>query len=207
MHASPAPTRLLRGCNILSAQCVYWCKDKVLTRRRSDNQLLLVPVSWLSSSRMVSSWQQTHLVHLQYPIYIAHIFMPVRSFLRLSCAVQGRPAFTSRRYLDSSRCRRRHERLPVHSAHARGYYVRLRFCLRVDTRVFSYDSPSIEEFTYDDGHKLGPTEIYEFMSRVMYSRRSKMNPLWNSLLVGGVKDGQRLGKALSHRTSLSSYHS
>jgi hypothetical protein len=109
MHASPAPTRLLRGCNILSAQCVYWCKDKVLTRRRSDNQLLLVPVSWLSSSRMVSSWQQTHLVHLQYPIYIAHIFMPVRSFLRLSCAVQGRPAFTSRRHLDSNRCRRRYE--------------------------------------------------------------------------------------------------
>jgi len=48
----------------------------------------------------------------------------------------------------------------------------------------------IEEFTHDDGHKLGPTEIYEFLSRVMYSRRSKMNPLWNSLLVGGVKDGK-----------------
>jgi len=109
VHVLPAPTRLLRACNILSAQYVYWCKDRVLTRRRSDNQLLLVPVSWLSSSRMVSSWQQTHLVHLRCPIYIFYIFMPVSSFLRLSCAVQGRPAFTSRRYLNSSRCRRRYE--------------------------------------------------------------------------------------------------
>ena len=58
------PTRLLRACNILSVQYVFWCKGKVLTRRRSDHQLLLVPASWLSSSRMVSSWQQTPLVHL-----------------------------------------------------------------------------------------------------------------------------------------------
>lgn len=42
----------------------------------------------------------------------------------------------------------------------------------------------------DDGHKLGPNEIYEYLSRLMYGRRSKMNPLWNSLLVGGFKDGQ-----------------
>jgi len=48
----------------------------------------------------------------------------------------------------------------------------------------------ISEFTYEDGHKLGPTEIYEYLSRVMYARRSKMDPLWNSLLVGGYKDGK-----------------
>ncbi|KIM30467.1 hypothetical protein M408DRAFT_328051 [Serendipita vermifera MAFF 305830] len=53
------------------------------------------------------------------------------------------------------------------------------------------DSLIIEEFTYDDGNKLGPTEIYQYLSRIMYNRRSKMNPLWNSLVVGGIKsDGE-----------------
>jgi 20S proteasome subunit beta 7 len=26
---------------------------------------------------------------------------------------------------------------------------------------------------------------------VMYARRSQINPLWNSILVGGVKDGKK----------------
>jgi 20S proteasome alpha/beta subunit len=64
-------------------------------------------------------------------------------------------------------------------------------CLLFDVGKYSYPH-STEEFTYDDGNKLGPTEIYEYLSRVMYSRRSKMNPLWNSLVVGGLKaDGER----------------
>jgi len=48
-----------------------------------------------------------------------------------------------------------------------------------------------EETNTQDGHTLGPAEIHEYLSRVMYQRRSKMDPLWNSLLVGGVKDGKR----------------
>ena len=53
------------------------------------------------------------------------------------------------------------------------------------------DELMIDEFTAQDGHSLGPAEIHEYLSQVMYARRSKMNPLWNSLLVGGVKDGKR----------------
>lgn len=49
----------------------------------------------------------------------------------------------------------------------------------------------VDEFTAADGHKLGPNEVYEYLSQVMYARRSKFNPLWNSLLVGGYKDGTR----------------
>ncbi|KAG8982310.1 Proteasome subunit beta type-7 [Tulasnella sp. JGI-2019a] len=52
------------------------------------------------------------------------------------------------------------------------------------------DSLMISEFTNSDGHTLGPDEIYEYLSRVMYNRRSQMNPLWNSLLVGGFQDGK-----------------
>ncbi|KAI9458983.1 proteasome endopeptidase complex beta subunit [Boletus coccyginus] len=53
------------------------------------------------------------------------------------------------------------------------------------------DDIAVEEIAAQDGHELGPVEIHEFMSQVMYGRRSKLNPLWNSLIIGGLKDGKR----------------
>lgn len=53
------------------------------------------------------------------------------------------------------------------------------------------DQLVIDEFTEGDAHELGPAEVHEYLARVMYSRRSRMNPLWNSLLVAGFKDGKR----------------
>ncbi|KIJ92673.1 hypothetical protein K443DRAFT_685103 [Laccaria amethystina LaAM-08-1] len=53
------------------------------------------------------------------------------------------------------------------------------------------DELMIDEFTAQDGLALGPAEIHEYLSQVLYARRTKMNPLWNSILVGGFKDGQR----------------
>jgi 20S proteasome subunit beta 7 len=53
------------------------------------------------------------------------------------------------------------------------------------------DSLIIEEIIAQDSHSLGPAEIHEYLSRVMYNRRSNMNPLWNSIIVGGFKDGKR----------------
>lgn len=50
---------------------------------------------------------------------------------------------------------------------------------------------SVEEFNEADGNTLGPSEIFEVLGQVMYGRRSKFNPLWNALLVGGYKDGKR----------------
>jgi 20S proteasome subunit beta 7 len=49
----------------------------------------------------------------------------------------------------------------------------------------------IDEFTAQDGHSLGPAEIHEYLAQVMYARRSRMNPLWNAILVGGLKDGKK----------------
>ena len=62
------------------------------------------------------------------------------------------------------------------------------------------DQLVVEEFSRGDGHNLGPAEIHEYLSQVMYSRRSNMNPLWNALLVGGIKEGKRC--VLSSRLSL-----
>ncbi|KAF8530116.1 proteasome endopeptidase complex beta subunit [Hysterangium stoloniferum] len=52
------------------------------------------------------------------------------------------------------------------------------------------DDLIVDEFTHADGNTLGPSEIFEVISRIMYGRRSKFDPLWNSLLVGGFQDGK-----------------
>lgn len=41
----------------------------------------------------------------------------------------------------------------------------------------------------DDGRQLTGREIYNWLSRVMYNRRMRLDPLWNSLLVAGVHKG------------------
>lgn len=50
---------------------------------------------------------------------------------------------------------------------------------------------SVYDDTWDDGNTLGPKEIHNYLTRVMYNRRNKFNPLWNSLVVGGVKRGHK----------------
>lgn len=44
----------------------------------------------------------------------------------------------------------------------------------------------IREQDSGDGHELRPEHVYEYMSRVMYNRRTKMNPLWNSIVIAGT---------------------
>ena len=44
----------------------------------------------------------------------------------------------------------------------------------------------IRESNAADGHSLTPSQLYAYLSRVMYQRRSKVDPLWNSYIVGGV---------------------
>ncbi len=44
---------------------------------------------------------------------------------------------------------------------------------------------------WDDGNKLGPFEIHNYLNRVMYNRRNKFDPLWNSLVLGGIKKGKK----------------
>lgn len=48
----------------------------------------------------------------------------------------------------------------------------------------------IKEYNADDGHTLATPNIYEYLWRVMYNRRSKMNPLWNTFVLGGVHKGE-----------------
>ena len=36
-----------------------------------------------------------------------------------------------------------------------------------------------------DGHTLTPAQMYAYLSRTMYERRSKLDPYWNALVLGG----------------------
>lgn len=45
-----------------------------------------------------------------------------------------------------------------------------------------------EEHCLDDGYKMGPKALYSYLSRVMYNRRNKMDPLWNSVVFAGCDE-------------------
>lgn len=47
------------------------------------------------------------------------------------------------------------------------------------------DSLTVRQSQIDDGHELRTSQVFEYLTRVMYNRRTKMDPLWNSLLVAG----------------------
>jgi len=45
-----------------------------------------------------------------------------------------------------------------------------------------------EEFCRDDGHQMPPSAVHQYLTRVMYGRRNKMDPLWNSVVLAGFHD-------------------
>eukprot|EP00126_Sphaerothecum_destruens_P003951 Sdes_comp17793_c0_seq2m7051 len=54
------------------------------------------------------------------------------------------------------------------------------------------DELAIEDECLEDGYQLSPPAILNYLSRVMYNRRSKMDPLWNQLLIAGFHQGKGL---------------
>ncbi|EGW32111.1 uncharacterized protein SPAPADRAFT_61193 [Spathaspora passalidarum NRRL Y-27907] len=52
-------------------------------------------------------------------------------------------------------------------------------------RILDELETSEEVYDNDGGDYLRAANVHEYLSRVMYNRRSKMNPLWNSIIVGG----------------------
>lgn len=48
----------------------------------------------------------------------------------------------------------------------------------------------ITDFAAADGATLRPSEIHSYLGRVMYNRRSKVDPLWNQLITAGFYQGK-----------------
>jgi len=52
------------------------------------------------------------------------------------------------------------------------------------------DAMITQDRLLDDGAELYPKELYNYLTRVMYARRSRMNPLWNQLVIAGYREGK-----------------
>lgn len=52
------------------------------------------------------------------------------------------------------------------------------------------DQKVIDEECADDGFTLKPKALHTWLTRVLYNRRSKFDPLWNTFLVAGMEDGK-----------------
>jgi len=48
----------------------------------------------------------------------------------------------------------------------------------------------VESDCAEDGGSLDASEVHHYLTRVMYNRRNKFNPLWNQLIVAGTKAGK-----------------
>ncbi|KAJ1725686.1 Proteasome subunit beta type-7 [Coemansia erecta] len=49
-----------------------------------------------------------------------------------------------------------------------------------------------QEYDMDDGQNLGTRSIYKYISNIMYGRRTKIDPLWNSYVIGGIDNGEKV---------------
>ncbi|XP_039747936.1 proteasome subunit beta type-4 [Pararge aegeria] len=48
----------------------------------------------------------------------------------------------------------------------------------------------IDEQCIGDGLQLKPKSLHCWLTRVLYNKRSKMDPLWNNYVVAGIQDGE-----------------
>lgn len=48
------------------------------------------------------------------------------------------------------------------------------------------DQKMVEDMYHGDDIDMRPRALYNWLTRVMYNRRSRMNPLWLEMVVGGI---------------------
>ena len=47
-----------------------------------------------------------------------------------------------------------------------------------------------QDVCLNDGYVYKPKALFSWTTRVLYNRRSKFDPLWNKLVIGGMEDNQ-----------------
>ncbi|CAM6088365.1 unnamed protein product [Calypogeia fissa] len=53
------------------------------------------------------------------------------------------------------------------------------------------DKLILNDYMWDDGNNLGPRDIHNYLTRIMYNKRNNFDPLWNTIVLGGVKNGEK----------------
>jgi len=69
---------------------------------------------------------------------------------------------------------------------ASGEYSDFQFILKY------LDDLVMDDECMDDGSRFSPKSIHSWLTRVMYQRRNKFDPLWNTLVVAGYENGESL---------------
>merc|ERR1711957_584106 len=54
-------------------------------------------------------------------------------------------------------------------------------------------------FLAEDGYCMGPREYTSWIGRIMYNRRTKMNPLYNQFLIAGKKGDETMLGFVDHQ--------
>ncbi|KAK4468313.1 hypothetical protein MN116_008110 [Schistosoma mekongi] len=65
-------------------------------------------------------------------------------------------------------------------------------CCSGDVADFQFLKRHVKELTHldnllSDGFKLSPHALHSWITRILYNRRSRLEPLWNTYLVGGIE--------------------
>lgn len=61
------------------------------------------------------------------------------------------------------------------------------------------DEKDMEDFLHDDDCFMGPKEYASYIGRVMYQRRTKCNPLFNTFIIVGRKGGENTLRYVDHQ--------
>jgi len=56
-----------------------------------------------------------------------------------------------------------------------------------------------EDDIQEDGYHLSPKSIHSYLTRVLYARRNKFDPLYNQLVIAGFHDGKSFLGLCDHR--------
>jgi 20S proteasome subunit beta 7 len=70
-------------------------------------------------------------------------------------------------------------------------FQEIQYLLALATLSYLCLNYRIEEYIRADGNTLAPWHYYEKLANIMYARRSKIDPLWNSHIVGGMQNGRK----------------
>lgn len=120
------------------------------------------------------------LTHTQYPYVTGNSVLAVkyRDGVMMACDMLGSYGST-KRYKSVERMTAVGERTLVGASGEVSDFTYIKNLL---------DELTTNDFCFDDGTELQPKEVLCYMQRVMYNRRNKFDPLWNSLVIAGVDE-------------------